>query len=286
MTELDENYEIKKELTHAIIENDEDYKLKKDIAQSIRMVNDHHEKVKQEEEADRSSNSLNLMKRQILKRISEIKKAIYYKKNMVTIYFQESSEGEYLIKTKDGQIIGTLRPDKKLRSRIILDRDNLGNYTSPIFELSKDNGSYFRFDINAKTMKSTSRNNTELSEYLKAAKNDEMLSAAQVLFDKIASKEYSYVDKYILESMEEIIVSGKLESTVKEMIGVYTKLQVLNRQIESKKREIAELHREGRVNENLLLELDVLYKQVCEILLNNGFYRLPEERQKNDVRNH
>ena len=232
------------------------------IAEAIRLVNNHAREVRAQQaakpEEPEKGSRLSALKQKVLSRISGREERVTKKQ---VIYFDNDNNERYVIRTSDGQEVGTISINKKLENKI-----NLVN-NKPVFVIYRGNEVYLEKDVMTGQMKGHNVGGANFRETMRAS-----IEATKQIFELLDQKNYEAIDQYITHSMETLIVSGDLESTQKEKREAYVKVQVLYRNISKIKAAMAGVTEIDERHTEILKQLDVLYRQICQILINVGLY--------------
>lgn len=239
----------------------------KQTREAIQMVNSNHEKALEE------SNKLSVLKvkmQQVLSRISG--KTV----KRTTIHFINDNNERYIIKTNNGELIGTIGINvPRLQSKIILVNNR------PVFILYRDNVIYLKKDIMSNINETRVTADVLLEETVAAsAAAEPIIESAQKIYELIDIRDYALLDLYITESMEKLIVNDDVESAQKVQRDAYIKAQVLYRNIIKIKNALASVTNLSEKHQELINQMDILYRQICEIFINVGLYELPKNDEE------
>lgn len=245
-----------------------------DIAQAIRMVNENHEKVLDR----RTLEARSPLKAKMLKIISMISddsnKAKCYTRHTVIGFWNEDNE-KYIIKTISGELIGTIKINNKINTKIELVNNR------PVFVVSRDNEVYFKKDLITGEVLEKSIGREGFNATVRASVEAQgMIQKTKEIFELIENKNYDAIDYYLSWGMEQLITNNDIDATQKDKRDAYIKIQVLYRNAQKLKSSIASAIDVNDSYLEMFNQLDILYRQMCEILINAGYYNIPE--MKND----
>lgn len=236
-----------------------------DMEVFVRMANEHSLDV------SKKRSKYDILKEEIIKRMinGEPKKETWHKKFIKNINKDNKSE-KYYIKSSNKETAGTVEITTELKRKIILKNNN------PIFIIYRGNNDYIKndeknkileHDVDLNTLRSRARYQEDFKEaYGIYQDSKEIIDDAKNIFQSIENKDYAVVDEFITYNMASLIkMDEDKEMPEKEKREAYTQLQVLYRHVMN----IKDALNKPNVNKPVLQkDLDVTYRQICQILIN------------------
>lgn len=244
---------------------------KKDIAEAIRMVNENHDKAVEKQRREAETSPLKLRMQKIISRISgdPIKSKCYSRHTV--IYFYNDNNEKYLIKMSSGELIGTLKINNKINTKIELVNNR------PVFVVSRNNEVYFKKDLITGEVLEKSIGREGFNATVRASVESQgMIQKTKEIYELIENKDYDAIDYYLSWGMEQLITNNDIDATQKDKRDAYIKIQVLYRNAQKLKSSLVSTIDVNDAYLETFNQLDVLYRQMCEILINAGYYHMPK----------
>lgn len=233
----------------------------------VSMVN-RHSKMREIEENRTTLNDLKTRMQTVISRISGSAKST--KKTLSKMTF--NSKESYFIRKSNGELVGAIGLNRsKLQSKLVVVNKR------PVFVLHRDNEIFLKLDVLSGEMAQgiqTSRDLVTNMETLQA--NSSMLEATREIYNLIDQADYLTLDTYITSSMEKLIQNADIETAQKAQRDAYIKVQVRYRDIIKRKTALLGGGDYAGSRAELMSQMDILYRQICEILINMGLYEIPK----------
>ncbi len=239
-------------------------KFERQNQEAFAMVNENHQRALDDER----TMGLSELKRIILRRISGLPE-VFSKKTI--IYFHNDNNVRYIIKSADGELIGTIGIGDIIKTKIELIAKR------PVFIICRGNEIYLRKDILTDRIISQTENKSDYKEAISTSiAETPMYDGAKYIYELIEKEEYDVIDPYIADSLEQLIVENDMDSTQKEKREAYTQAYVIARNIYRTKTEMLERKKTNQPYDDLYKQLKVYYSQICQIFINVGLYEIPK----------
>lgn len=240
----------------------------KDTDNLMKLVNEHHKEfLKKEKERFAIYDA---KKQKFIDNLSinpSSKKSI--KKNILSLDF--SNPEKCIIKNVRGELVGVISFSVHVKSAVML------SGTKPVFVIFRDNEIYFEKDVITGEVTIKSERDDDYQKVVKQVNNENpMIEYTKYIYKLIENKKYDQVGLYINNCMEKLISSNFTDAKEKKLRDIYVQAQVRMRNIYKIQSKINECINNGTDYKNLDLDLDILYRQICEMFLNLGFYEIPE----------
>lgn len=255
--------EVKKWTPEEII--DEVYNQETD--EVVNMVNRHS---MAREEADNRTTLTDLKARMqtVISRISGSNKVS--KKTITRLSFGTGES--YFIRKSNGELVGTIGINRgKLQSKLVVVNKR------PVFVLYRDNEIFLKQDVLSGETAQGIQSGRDLMANMEALeKNAPMLEATREIYNLIDQADFLTLDAYITHSMEKLIQNADVDTAQKANRDAYIKVQVLYRNIIKIKTVLLGGGDYAGSRAELMSQMDILYRQICEILINMGLYEVPK----------